>query len=90
MIHIFPLGNQGYEKTHQPNPSNIYSYLCPDYLAGFDFDNSIGKIDDKMEEAGWLTPHAYVGGAFIRGQGNYKAMYSKLFDNSGTDANSPT
>ena len=48
--------------------SDVYSYLCPDYLAGFDFDNSIGKIDDKMEEAGWLTPYSYVGGAIIRGK----------------------
>lgn len=90
---IEPMGTvNSYASTDLPNIStapNIYSYLCPDYLARFDFDNSIGKIDDKMEEAGWLTPHAYVGGAFIRGQGNYKAMYSKLFDNSGTDANSP-
>jgi len=70
--------------------SDIYSFHCPDYLAGFDFNNSIGKIDDKMEEAGWLTPYDFGGGAIIRGQsGNGQTNYTKMFDNSGADANSP-
>lgn len=70
--------------------ADIYSYLCPDYLAGFDFSNSIGKIDDNMEEAGWLTPYDFGGGAILRGQsGNYHTVYTKMFDNATKDANSP-
>lgn len=69
---------------------NIYSYHCPDYLAGYDFNNSIGKIDDKMEEAGWLTPYDFGAGAIVRGQsGNGQTNYTKMFDNAGADANSP-
>lgn len=68
---------------------DIYSYHCPDYLAGYDFNNSIGKINDKMEEAGWLTPYNFGMGVVRAQTGNYHTMYSKMFDNSGADANSP-
>lgn len=66
---------------------NIYSYHCPDYLAGYDFNNSIGKIDDKMEQAGWLSPYDYGLGVIIRGQANYQTMYSKMFENASGDTN---
>lgn len=66
---------------------NIYSYHCPDYLAGYDFNNSIGKIDDKMEQAGWLSPYDYGLGVIIRGQTNYQSMYSKMFENASADTN---
>lgn len=61
----------------------INSVICPDKEVGYTFPSAIGAIDQNMKEACWL------GGSQLKSTGTFRAMFTKLFDDSGTDASSP-
>jgi len=73
---LFPLGfvktDFSQEPTFYTPLGDLSSFICPDHLVNYTFNNPIGVIGQTIEEAFWLS------GDHAKAYGTYNAVASKL------------